>query len=73
MKKDKFRLSLMFSALAVTLLDVAYIAFLGIQVYRVSKGIDSLAQSFGAFSTSVIAVNAALLVYAIVYLIFRKR
>ncbi|HOB63598.1 MAG TPA: hypothetical protein PKH08_00370 [Clostridia bacterium] len=73
MNGDKFKLSLMLSALAVTLLDIAYIIYLGIQISRVRGGIGAPDVGFGGFSVSVIAINAALLCYAIVYLIFRKR
>lgn len=73
MKRDNFKLSLILSAAAIALLDVAYIIFLGLQVYRVQGGIAALSGGFGGFSVAVIVANAALLCYTAFYLIFRKR
>lgn len=73
MKSDKFKLSLLISAVAVALLDIAYIIFLALQITTVSAGIGALHYRFRDLSIGVIVVNAALLCYTIFYLIFRKR
>ena len=73
MKPDRFKLSLLICTLAAALADIAYLVFLGIQIYRVRAGVGALHASFQPISTAVIVLNAVLLCYTVVYLVFRKR
>ncbi|MDD3947388.1 MAG: hypothetical protein PHI19_06075 [Clostridia bacterium] len=73
MKPDRFKLSLLIFALVSALADAAYVVFLGIQIYRIRAGMGALHPIFQPVSIAVIVLNAALLCYTIVYLVFRKR
>lgn len=70
---DKYKVSLIIIAAIIALADIAYLVYLGIQIYQSQASIAMPSDMFRGISTAVIAANAALLCYTIIYLIFRKR
>lgn len=70
---DKYKLSLIVIAAIIALADIAYMIFLGIQIYQAQASVTVLSSVFKGISTAVIAANAVLLCYTVTYLVFRKR
>lgn len=73
MRRDFFKLSFYAFCLAAVLFDAGYLAFLGVQVTQIKAGAATLFAAFRPLSIASIAVNAALALYTLAYLIFRKR
>lgn len=73
MKKDKFLFALIITSIAVAVIDLAYIIFLACELGFLLTQTDIAVTSFGLISLLIISLNAALLFFAGVYLIFRKQ
>ena len=73
MKRDLFILSFYAFCIVAVLFDIGYLAFLGVQVAQIKAGVATLFAAFRPLSVAAIAVNAALALYTLVYLLFRRR